>query len=65
MREIKNSETIYVQMDHARYHWTKEALEFYRENNIKLIDWQSYSGGLNPIENIWAKMKHKLEDKTL
>ena len=29
MREIKNSETLFLQMDKARYHWTTEALEFY------------------------------------
>ena len=63
MREIKNSETIFLQMDNARYHWTKEALEFYHENNIKLIDWPSYSGDLNPIENVWALMKVKLEGR--
>ena len=63
MREIKNLETIYLQMDNARYYWTNEALEIYRENNMMLIDWLSYSGGLNPIENIWVIMKHKLEGR--
>ena len=50
-------------MDNVRYHWTKEALEFYHENNIKLIDWPSYSGDLNPIENVWVLMKVKLEGR--
>ena len=31
MREIKNLETQYIQMDYARYHWTTETLEFYRK----------------------------------
>ena len=25
-----------------------------------MIDLPSYSGGINPIENVWAIMKHKL-----
>ena len=28
MKEIASSETLYLQMDNARYHWTTEALEF-------------------------------------
>ena len=55
------SETLYLQMDNSRYHWTTEALEFYREKDIKVIDWSPYSPDLNRIENIWAIMKQKLE----
>ena len=42
IREIMNSETIYLQLDNSRYHWVKEALDFYRKSNIKLIDWSLY-----------------------
>ena len=63
MKEITSSETLYLQMDNARYHWTAEALEFYLENNIKVIDWPPYSSDLNPIENIMAIMKQKLEGR--
>ena len=44
----------FFKIDNARYHWSIEALEFYYENNIKIIDWPPYSPDLNPIENIWA-----------
>ena len=57
IREIKNLEMIYLQMDNVRYHWIKEALEFYRDNNIKLIDKPTYSGDLNPIENFLGNNK--------
>ena len=30
-----------------------KALEFYKNNNIKIIDCRSNSLDLNPIENIW------------
>ena len=57
MREIRNSDIAYLQMDNARYHWIIEALEFYKDNNIKVIDWPSYLPDLNPIQNVWGKMK--------
>ena len=63
MKEITSSETLYLQMDNARYHWTTEALEFYLEKNIKVIDRSPYSPDLNSIENIWAIMKQKLEGR--
>ena len=63
MKEITNSKTLYLQMDKARYHWTTEAFEFYLEKNIKVIDWPPYSSDLNPIDNIWAIIKQKLEGR--
>ena len=64
VEEIKNSETQYIQMDNAKYHWTTEVLEFYyREKDIKVIDWSPYPPDLNPIENIWVIMKQKLEGR--
>ena len=63
MKEITSSETLYLQMDNARYLWTTEALKFYLEKNIKVIDWPPYSPDLNPIENICPIMKQKLEGR--
>ena len=63
MKEITNSETLYLQMDNSRYHLTIEALEFYLEKNIKVIDWPPYSPDLNNIEDVWAIMKQKLEGR--
>ena len=63
MKEITNSETLYLQKYNARYHWMTEALEFYLEKNIKVIDWPPYSLNLNPIENIWLIMIQKLEER--
>ena len=41
-------------MDNFRVHWSLEELQFYKDNEITVIDWPSYSQGLNPIENVWA-----------
>ena len=54
---------ILLQMDNARVHWAKDSLIFYKENDIWLIDWPANSPDLNPIENLWAYIKHKLKDK--
>ena len=40
-----------------------EALQFYKDNEITVIDYPSYSRDLNPIENVWAFIKAKLEFK--
>ena len=55
---MKNS--VILQFDNDPKHRLLKALEFYKENNIKNIDWPSNSPYLNPIENIWAKIKNKL-----
>ena len=44
-------------------HWSIEALEFYFENKINIIDWPPYCSDLNPIENIWAILKRKIAGK--
>ena len=66
MKEFRDisRDVLFLQIDNPRYHWSIEALEFYYENNIQIIDWQPYSPDLNPIENIWAIMKRKIAWKT-
>ena len=50
-------------MDNAKIHWTLDALKFYSENNITVVDWPAYSPDLNPIKNIWAYIKSRLRGK--
>ena len=52
-------------MDNCRIHWSLEALQFYKDNEITVIDWTPYSPNLNPIENIWEFIKSKLGSKNI
>ena len=35
------------------------SLNYYIENKIHLLEWSVYSSDLNPIENVWSKIKFK------
>ena len=55
---MKNS--VILLFDNDPKHRSLKALEFCKEDNIKIIDWPSNSPDLNPIKNIWAKIKNTL-----
>lgn len=41
-------------------HTSKLVLERIKQSNIKLLEWPSQSLDLNPIKNLWTKLKSQL-----
>ena len=42
-REMSMNDNVVLQMDNCRVHWLLEALQFYKDNEITVIDWPPYS----------------------
>ncbi|KAL8300796.1 hypothetical protein RB597_005700 [Gaeumannomyces tritici] len=53
-------DTIFMQ-DNAPIHKARATLEFLFELGVKLLQWPPYSPDFNPIENLWAILKDKLQ----
>lgn len=51
---------IYVILDNARYHYSKEVKEWLHGKNIKLVFLPAYSPNLNLIERLWKFFKRKV-----
>lgn len=49
-----------LMQDNCPAHRANVVKEYLRQNNIEFIEWPAYSPDLNPIENLWNWMKHKL-----
>ena len=49
--------------DGAPCHWSKIVKQFLTENHIKILDWSRNSPNLNPIKNLWSKVKDLMSQK--
>lgn len=47
-------------MDNARYHTSNDVQKFLRQNHIETLPFPPYSPDINPIENLWALLKHNV-----
>ena len=46
--------------DNDSKHRSGMSLDYYIQNDIRLLEWPAYSPDHNPIENIWANINNKL-----
>ena len=53
-----------MQWDNDSKHFSNITLEYYIENDIKVLEWSTYSPDLNPIENIRGAIKNKLAGRS-
>lgn len=51
---------IYVILDNARYHYSKEVKKYLKNSKIKLTFLPAYSPNLNLIERLWKLFKKKI-----
>ena len=49
--------------DGATCHWSKIVKQFLTKNHIKILDWPGNSPDLNPIKNLWSKIKDLVSQK--
>jgi transposase len=53
----------YLLQDNAPYHTSRETKTWLHNNGIDCIDIPPYSPDLNPIENLWASLKRRIENR--
>ena len=56
-------EEVYLLQDNASAHVSEKTMDFLGNKAIETMNHPPNSPDLNPIEQIWALLKHKIEQK--
>ena len=57
----QHPEVTTFQHDNARPHTARICTEFLQQNDINVMDWPAKSPDLSPIENLWSRLKDRVD----